>query len=67
LTTKRGDSGSAGSLGEKCVIIGALNLDTKSDKNQSPTLKMIKNDQKSQNAENGKIDKTQKVTKINKM
>jgi len=28
LTTKRGDSGSAGMLGEKCVIIGALNLDT---------------------------------------
>ena len=31
LTTKSGDSGSAGMLGEKCVIIGALNLDTKSD------------------------------------
>jgi len=33
LTTKRGDSGSALMLGEKCVIIGALNLDTKIDKN----------------------------------
>jgi len=31
LTTKRGDSGSAGSLGEKCVIIEALKLVTKSD------------------------------------
>ena len=31
LTTKRGDSGSAGMPGEKCVIIGAPNLDTKSD------------------------------------
>jgi len=31
LTTKRGDSGSAGLPGEKCVIIGALKLDTKSD------------------------------------
>jgi len=31
LTTKRGDSGSAGMLGEKCVIIGALNLDTNID------------------------------------
>jgi len=31
LTIKRGDSGSAGSLGEKCVIIEAPNLDTKSD------------------------------------
>jgi len=32
LTTKRGDSGSALMLGEKCVIIEAPNLDTKSDK-----------------------------------
>jgi len=31
LTTKRGDSGSAGMLGEKRVIIEAPNLDTKSD------------------------------------
>jgi len=29
LTTKRGDSGSAGMLGEKCVIIEAPNLTTK--------------------------------------
>ena len=35
LTTKRGDSGSAGMLGEKCVIIGAPNLVTKSDKKTS--------------------------------
>jgi len=33
LTTKRGDSGSAGMLEENSVIIGALNLDTKSDQN----------------------------------
>jgi len=31
LTTKRGDSGSAGILEEKCVIKEALNLDTKID------------------------------------
>jgi len=31
LTTKRGDSGSAGMLGEKCVIIGAPKLVTKND------------------------------------
>jgi len=31
LTTKRGDSGSAGSLGQKCVMNQAPNLDTKSD------------------------------------
>jgi len=30
LTTKRGDSGSAGTPGEKCVIIEAPNLVTKS-------------------------------------
>jgi len=33
LTTKRGDSGSAGLPEKKCVIIGALNLDTKNDQN----------------------------------
>ena len=33
LTTKRGDSGSALMLGEKCVIIWAPNLDTKVSKN----------------------------------
>jgi len=33
LTTKRGDSGSAGLPEEKCVMIGAPNLDKKSDKN----------------------------------
>jgi len=33
LTTKRGDSGSAGLLERKCVIIGAPNLVTKSDQN----------------------------------
>jgi len=31
LTIKRGDSGSAGMLGEKCVMIEAHNLVTKSD------------------------------------
>jgi len=31
LTTKMGDSGSAGLLEEKCVIIWAPNLVTKSD------------------------------------
>ena len=35
LTTKRGDSGSAGLPEEKCVIIGALNLDTKKSENSS--------------------------------
>jgi len=33
LTTKRGDSGSAGLLERKCVIIWAPNLDTKIDQN----------------------------------
>ena len=33
LTIKRGDSGSAGSLGEKCVMIEALKFDIKMIKN----------------------------------
>jgi len=37
LTTKRGDSGSAGMLGEKCVMIEAPNLTTKIDQKVSPT------------------------------
>jgi len=47
LTTKRGDSGSACLLGEKCVIIWAHNLDTKIDQNWCQQQKMTKNDQKS--------------------
>ena len=63
LTTKRGDSGSAAMLGEKCVIIEAPNLDTKSDKNRCQQLKMTKNDQKSENHKSDKIKKTEKVKK----
>jgi len=37
LTTKMGDSGSAGMLGKNSVIIEAPNLDTKSDQNKSQT------------------------------
>jgi len=66
LTTKRGDSGSAGLLERKCVIIGAHKLVTKSDQNQSPTRKMTKNDQKSQNRKSDKIKKMQKVKKSTK-
>ena len=66
LTTKRGDSGSAGMLGEKCVIIGALNLDTNIDTKWCQTRKMTKNDQKSTNQKNRKKWKTQKVTKSTK-
>jgi len=46
LTTKRGDSGSAGMLGEKCVIIEAHKLDTKVIKISDKTRKSTKNDQK---------------------
>jgi len=63
LTTKRGDSGSAGILEEKCVIIEAPNLDTKSDKNWSTPRKMTKNDQKSRNVKSEKIKKMEKVKK----
>jgi len=43
LTTKRGDSGSAGLLEEKCVIIEAPNLVTKSDTKQCQQQKSDKN------------------------
>ena len=69
LTTKKGDSGSAGLLEIKCVIIEALNLDTKSDQIWCQQQKTTKNDQKSskqENAENEKNTKTWKTTKIRK-
>jgi len=47
LTTKNGDSGSAGLLERKCVIIWALNLDTKIDQKLSITRKSDKKQQKS--------------------
>ena len=54
LTTKMGDSGSAGSLGEKCVIIEALKIHSKMIKNSSTTLKMIKNNKKTLKSKNRK-------------
>jgi len=69
LTIKKGDSGSAGMLEKKCVIIGALNLDTKMDTNWCQQQKMIKNWQKStkykkwQNQENQKKWKSYKIRK----
>jgi len=69
LTTKRGDSGSAGSLGQKCVMNQAPNLDTKIDQKSTQQLKMTKNDQKSQiikKWKNSKIRKSEKVTKSTK-
>ena len=66
MTTKRGDSGSAGLLERKCVIIGALKTDTKSDQKYVNTQKMIKNHQKSRNAENEKIIKIRKTEKVTK-
>jgi len=64
---QKGDSGSAGMLGKKCVIIGALKFDMKITQNWSPTWKMTKNDQKSQlikNQKKWKIRKSEKVTKL---
>ena len=66
LTTKRGDSGSAGLLEEKCVIIEAPKTDTKRDKNWSATRKSTKNDQKSRKLKNSKIKKIQKTEKVTK-
>jgi len=45
LTTKRGDSGSAGLLEEKCVINQALKFDTKIDQKHVKQQKIIKIDQ----------------------
>jgi len=67
LTTKRGDSGSAGSLGEKCVIIGALKLVTKNDQKLITTRKTTKKCQNSSKQKNTKIKKTEKVTKVIKV
>jgi len=47
LTTKTGDSGSAETLGEKCVIIEAPKTDTKIDQNKCTTRKSDKKQQKS--------------------
>ena len=66
LTTKRGDSGSAGLPEQKCVIIEALNLDTKMSKNWSSTWKTTKIDQKSSKHKNSKIDKIRKTEKVTK-
>jgi len=66
LTTKRGDSGSALMLGEKCVMTEAPNLVTKSDQKSTQQQKMMKNDQKStkhKNRKNRKIRKSEKATK----
>jgi len=66
LTTKRGDSGSAGILERKCVIIGAPKTDTKMIKNSFTTLKMIKNDKKSTKQKKWKSDKIRKTEKVTK-
>jgi len=63
LTTKTGDSGSAGLLEEKCVMIWALNLDTKIDQKWCQHQKSIKIHQKSRNQKNRKKWKSEKVTK----
>ena len=60
LTTKRGDSGSAVMLEEKCVIIEAPKTDTIIDQNSSLTEKSDKNDQ------NQKMQKMRKVRKCKK-
>jgi len=60
LTTKRGDSGSAGLLERKCVINGALNLVTKIDQNRCQHQKLIKIHQKH------KIRKSEKMRKSSK-
>jgi len=64
LTIKKGDSGSAGLLEEKCVIIEAPNLVTKIDTNRCQQQKSDKNHQKSQNQKINKIKKSEKIQKV---
>jgi len=66
LTTKRGDSGSAGLPEEKCVIIWAPKLVTKNDQKLTTTRKSDKNHQNPQNTKINKIKKTEKVIKSTK-
>jgi len=66
LTTKMGDSGSAGSLGQKCVMIEAPNLTTINDQKSSQTRKMTKIDQNSSKSKNRKIKKSEKTQKVTK-
>ena len=63
---QKGDSGSAGMLEIKCVIIEAPKSDTVIDQNDVKTWKSTKNDQKStkhKNRKKWKSEKTRKVTK----
>ena len=66
LTIKRGDSGSALMLGEKCVITEAPNLVTKNDTKWSRAIKSDKKWQKTRKQKNRKIMKMQKVIKSTK-
>jgi len=61
-----GDSGSAGMLGEKCVMDQALKFDTIIDQKSSQTRKMAKNEQKSRKQKSDKNQKMQKVIKSTK-
>jgi len=63
---QKGDSGSAPLLEIKCVIIEALNLDTKFDQKHVNQLKINKNDQKSTKSKNRKINKIRKSEKVTK-
>ena len=67
LTTKRGDSGSAGMLGEKCVMIWAPNLDTKIDQKWCQQQKLTKKWQKKTKSENHQNQENQKKWKSDKM
>jgi len=63
LTTKKGDSGSAGMLGEKCVIIEAPKFDTIIDQKHVNWLKINKINKNQQNQKRAKIRKCKKVKK----
>jgi len=66
LTTKKGDSGSAGLPEEKCVTIEAPKMNTKNDQKSTQQQKLIKNRQKSTKQKNRKKRKSEKVIKSRK-
>jgi len=57
LTIKRGDSGSAGLLERKCVIIGAPNLVSENDQKWCQQQKLTKNHQNQKMIKNAEIKK----------
>ena len=64
MTTKTGDSGSAGFLEQKCVMKQAPKIVTKNDQNSTQQQKLIKNHENQKMYKIKKSRKSEKVTKL---